>query len=174
MFQNAARIVRALFEVALRKGWPVMAGRLLLFSKIIEKWLWGFVFQNAARIVRALFEVALRKGWPVMAGRLLLFSKIIKKRLWGFVFQNAARIVRALFEVALRKGWPVMAGRLLLFSKIIEKRLWGFEHPLRQFAPFLSAEVLNKLEARDLTIARIHDMHASEIGQLHVFNIECS
>ena len=42
LLQNAARIVRALFEMALRKGWPVMAGRLLQLSKTIEKRLWGF------------------------------------------------------------------------------------------------------------------------------------
>lgn len=42
VLQNAARIVRALFEVALRKGWPIMAGRLLSLSKTIEKRLWGF------------------------------------------------------------------------------------------------------------------------------------
>ncbi|KAK2190751.1 hypothetical protein NP493_71g05055 [Ridgeia piscesae] len=40
--QNSARIVRGLFEVALRKGWPLMAGRLLQLSKIIERRLWGF------------------------------------------------------------------------------------------------------------------------------------
>ncbi|XP_078504501.1 activating signal cointegrator 1 complex subunit 3 [Lissotriton helveticus] len=40
--QNAARIVRALFEVALRKRWPAMTYRLLNLSKIIDKRLWGW------------------------------------------------------------------------------------------------------------------------------------
>ena len=40
--QNSARIIRALFEMALRKGWPIMAGRLLQLSKVIEKRQWGF------------------------------------------------------------------------------------------------------------------------------------
>ncbi|XP_029451214.1 activating signal cointegrator 1 complex subunit 3 isoform X1 [Rhinatrema bivittatum] len=40
--QNAARIVRALFEVALRKRWPTMTYRLLTLSKIIDKRLWGW------------------------------------------------------------------------------------------------------------------------------------
>ncbi|OCT80431.1 activating signal cointegrator 1 complex subunit 3 [Xenopus laevis] len=40
--QNAARIVRALFEVALRKRWPAMTHRLLNLSKIIDKRLWGW------------------------------------------------------------------------------------------------------------------------------------
>ena len=34
--------MRALFEMALRKGWPVMASRLLNLSKTVEKRLWGF------------------------------------------------------------------------------------------------------------------------------------
>ncbi|XP_012665836.1 activating signal cointegrator 1 complex subunit 3 [Otolemur garnettii] len=40
--QNAARIVRALFEIALRKRWPTMTYRLLNLSKIIDKRLWGW------------------------------------------------------------------------------------------------------------------------------------
>jgi len=42
MLQNAARIIRALFEVALRKNWPLMAGRLLKLSKVVEKRLWDW------------------------------------------------------------------------------------------------------------------------------------
>lgn len=40
--QNAARIVRALFEIALRKRWPAMTHRLLTLCKVIDKRLWGF------------------------------------------------------------------------------------------------------------------------------------
>jgi activating signal cointegrator complex subunit 3 len=40
--QNSARIIRALFEMAVRKGWPIMAGRLLQMSKVVEKRQWGF------------------------------------------------------------------------------------------------------------------------------------
>lgn len=40
--QNAARIVRALFEIALRKRWPTMTYRLLNLCKVIDKRLWGF------------------------------------------------------------------------------------------------------------------------------------
>ncbi|KAJ3598427.1 hypothetical protein NHX12_001937, partial [Muraenolepis orangiensis] len=39
---NAARIVRALFEIALRKRWPAMTYRLLNLCKVIDKRLWGF------------------------------------------------------------------------------------------------------------------------------------
>lgn len=38
--QNAARIVRALFEIALRKRWPLMTRRLLTLCKVIDKRLW--------------------------------------------------------------------------------------------------------------------------------------
>ncbi|XP_068602904.1 activating signal cointegrator 1 complex subunit 3 [Brachionichthys hirsutus] len=40
--QNAARITRALFEIALRRQWPVMTYRLLTLCKVIDKRLWGF------------------------------------------------------------------------------------------------------------------------------------
>ncbi|KAL0984962.1 hypothetical protein UPYG_G00151150 [Umbra pygmaea] len=40
--QNAARIVRALFEIALRKRWPTMTYRLLNLCKVIDKRLWGY------------------------------------------------------------------------------------------------------------------------------------
>lgn len=39
---NGSRIMRALFEVALRQGWPLMAGRLLEVCKTVDKRLWGF------------------------------------------------------------------------------------------------------------------------------------
>lgn len=40
--QNAARIIRALFEIALRKRWPTMTYRLLTLCKTIDKRLWAF------------------------------------------------------------------------------------------------------------------------------------
>uniref|UniRef100_A0A671V6M3 Activating signal cointegrator 1 complex subunit 3 n=1 Tax=Sparus aurata TaxID=8175 RepID=A0A671V6M3_SPAAU len=54
--QNAARIVRALFEIALRKRWPAMTYRLLTLCKVIDKRLWGFShplrqFPNLSHIV---------------------------------------------------------------------------------------------------------------------------
>ncbi|XP_067458608.1 activating signal cointegrator 1 complex subunit 3 [Thunnus thynnus] len=54
--QNAARIVRALFEIALRKRWPTMTYRLLTLCKVIDKRLWGFAhplrqFPNLSHIV---------------------------------------------------------------------------------------------------------------------------
>ena len=66
--------------------------------------------------------------------------------------------------MAIRKGWPIMAGRLLELSKVIEKRLWAFENPLRQF-PILGVEVLDKLEARRLTVDKLREMDPKEIGR---------
>merc|ERR1719341_1360105 len=40
--QNAARIARALFEIVLRKNLPLLAGRMLRFSKMVEKQMWDF------------------------------------------------------------------------------------------------------------------------------------
>ncbi|KAL4233009.1 activating signal cointegrator 1 complex subunit [Mactra antiquata] len=40
--QNSARIIRSLFEICLKKGWPIMASRLLNLSKTIDKRIWGF------------------------------------------------------------------------------------------------------------------------------------
>ncbi|TRY60612.1 hypothetical protein DNTS_007571 [Danionella cerebrum] len=40
--QNAARIVRALFEMALRKRWPAMTHRLLTLSKVMDRRLWDW------------------------------------------------------------------------------------------------------------------------------------
>jgi activating signal cointegrator complex subunit 3 len=83
----------------------------------------------------------------------------------AYVVQNASRIVRALFEIALRKNWPLMAGRLLKLSKVVEKRLWDWEHPLRQFA-VLPPEIANKIEERGLSVEKLREMSATEIGHM--------
>nr|CAH0109762.1 unnamed protein product [Daphnia galeata] len=38
--QNASRIARALFEIVLRKNWPLMSGRVLRVSNMIEQRVW--------------------------------------------------------------------------------------------------------------------------------------
>jgi len=38
--QNVTRIVRALFEIAIKRGWALLSGRLLNICKSIEKQLW--------------------------------------------------------------------------------------------------------------------------------------
>lgn len=59
--QNAARIVRALFEIALRKRWPLMTRRLLTLCKVIDKRLWDFAhplrqFPNLSPVVLRRLE----------------------------------------------------------------------------------------------------------------------
>ncbi len=39
---NATRIARALFEIVLRKNWPLLAGRMLKFAKTLERQMWDF------------------------------------------------------------------------------------------------------------------------------------
>ena len=34
--------IRALFEIALRRNWPLLAGRILKFAKTIERQMWDF------------------------------------------------------------------------------------------------------------------------------------
>lgn len=40
--QNATRILRALFDMVLRSGGAIMAGRLLTLCKVVEKQMWSF------------------------------------------------------------------------------------------------------------------------------------
>jgi activating signal cointegrator complex subunit 3 len=42
MLQNAVRIVRALFDIVLRKNNPIMAARCLTMSKMFEQQQWDF------------------------------------------------------------------------------------------------------------------------------------
>jgi activating signal cointegrator complex subunit 3 len=83
----------------------------------------------------------------------------------AYVSQNAARIIRALFEIAVHRGWPTMAERLLTLCKTVDRRLWAFRNPLWQFSS-LSLEIMRKLEAGKLTVDRLRDMPAEEIGHM--------
>ena len=58
-----------------------------------------------------------------------------------------------------------MTARLLTLSKVIEQQLWEFEHPLRQFRE-LRPEVLNRLEQGSLSLERLRELDAKEIGKL--------
>ncbi|XP_020291198.1 activating signal cointegrator 1 complex subunit 3 isoform X2 [Pseudomyrmex gracilis] len=83
----------------------------------------------------------------------------------AYVTQNAMRITRALFEIMLRQNNAIMAGRLLRMAKMFEAQQWEFFTPLRQF-DCLSAEVINKIEQRELEIYRLQDMDVKEIGSI--------
>ena len=54
-------------------------------------------------------------------------------------------------------------GRLLTLSKMVDKRIWGFETPLRQF-PILGQDSLKKIEDKKLTMDKLREMEAKEIG----------
>jgi activating signal cointegrator complex subunit 3 len=41
-FQNAVRIARALFDIVLRQGNPLLAGRMLNLSKMLQLQMWDF------------------------------------------------------------------------------------------------------------------------------------
>lgn len=82
----------------------------------------------------------------------------------AFVVQNMGRIVRALFELVLRKGWSSMVDKLLLLGKCIERRMWAFEHPLRQLP--ISADIVDRLERRNITLDALAHMDVSELGDL--------
>ncbi|CAG0885534.1 unnamed protein product [Cyprideis torosa] len=42
VIQNCSRIMRALFEIVLRKNWPLMAARILKLAIVIERQVWDF------------------------------------------------------------------------------------------------------------------------------------
>ena len=56
-----------------------------------------------------------------------------------------------------------MTKRMLTLSKVVDKRIWQWEHPFKQLEG-LSYEILMKLEKRNLTIDKMRDMDAKEIG----------
>lgn len=59
MAQNAARLLRGLFEIVLRKNWPSMTYRLLGLCKQLDKRTWGF--ESPLRQFNMIDDVLLRK-----------------------------------------------------------------------------------------------------------------
>ena len=57
--QSGARLMRALFEIALKRGWAALAHRLLTVSKMVERRIW--LSQSPLRQFSAVPEVLLRK-----------------------------------------------------------------------------------------------------------------
>ena len=79
---------------------------------------------------------------------------------------NAPRICRALFELCLKRGWCSMADLMLGLCKALEHRCWSYEHSLRQFSGLLKPEILYKLEKKNVTVDRLRDMSAQEVGSM--------
>ncbi|XP_076382118.1 activating signal cointegrator 1 complex subunit obelus [Megalopta genalis] len=95
-------------------------------------------------------------------GRITSFSLMSDQ---AYITQNAVRICRALFKIMLRKSNALMAGRLLEIVKMFELQQWNITSPLRQFS-CLTAEMIDKIEQRELTIDRLNDMSVKEIGDI--------
>ena len=83
-----------------------------------------------------------------------------------FIQQNAGRILRGLFEIALHKGQPSLSSKLLTLCKCVDHRRWMFDHPLRQFSYDRLEQALTRLEEKKMTLDRLRDMTADEIGML--------
>ena len=102
-----------------------------------------------------------------------------------YVGKNGARIARALFEISMHRGWGSTALRTLELCKAIDHQLWWATSdavrnhgrrkgkarvrwpPLRQFSDLRRLPaVLTNLEEKAVTIARLRDLSATEIGHL--------
>jgi hypothetical protein len=82
-----------------------------------------------------------------------------------YVTQSAGRLMRALYEIVLKRGWAQLADKALGLCKMINKRMWGSQTPLRQFKG-IPAEILQKVEKKDLPWERYYDLSSQEIGEL--------
>ncbi|KAI3929942.1 hypothetical protein MKW98_004096 [Papaver atlanticum] len=84
----------------------------------------------------------------------------------AYISASLARIMRALFEICLRRGWCEMTSFMLDYCKAVDRQIWPHQHPLRQFDRELSAEVLRKLEDREVDLDRLLEMEEKDIGLL--------
>ena len=82
----------------------------------------------------------------------------------SYVNQNVVRLVRALFEIVIKRSWAILSSRLLRLAKMLEQRMWDSGNPLWQFSQYISEEILEKLDAKKLTIERLLEMETKEIG----------
>jgi activating signal cointegrator complex subunit 3 len=82
----------------------------------------------------------------------------------SYVNQNVVRLIRALFEVVLKRSWATLSSRLLRLAKIVEQRIWDTANPLWQFSQYINIEILQKLDAKQMTPDRLLEMEAKDIG----------
>jgi pre-mRNA-splicing helicase BRR2 len=82
-----------------------------------------------------------------------------------YVTQSAGRILRAIFEVCLNRGWAQLARKALDLCKMVDKRQWLSMNPLRQF-PSFPADLIRKLERKDIPWDRYFDLSPQELGEL--------
>lgn len=84
----------------------------------------------------------------------------------SYVNQNVVRLIRALFEVVLKRSWATLSSRLLRLAKTVEQRIWDTVNPLWQFSQYINAEILQKLDAKQLTPERLLEMDPKDIGTM--------
>ncbi len=110
---------------------------------------------------------------PAAKINVLLQAHISRLRLEGlslssdmvYVTQSAGRLMRCLYEVCCRRGWANLAEKSLVLSKCVQAKMWASQTPLRQFAG-VPAEILMKVERKELPWERWNDLSALEIGEL--------
>jgi pre-mRNA-splicing helicase BRR2 len=82
-----------------------------------------------------------------------------------YVTQSAGRLMRCLYEVCCRRGWASLADKTLKLSKCVQRRMWASQTPLRQFTG-IPAEILMKVERKELPWERWYDLSSQDIGEL--------
>ncbi|KAF6257784.1 RNA helicase, activating signal cointegrator 1 [Scenedesmus sp. NREL 46B-D3] len=82
-----------------------------------------------------------------------------------YVTQSAGRLMRCLFEICLKRGWAGLTDKAINLCKEVNHRMWSSQNPLRQFKG-LPAELLTRLEKKDLPWERYYDLKPSELGDL--------
>lgn len=82
-----------------------------------------------------------------------------------YVTQSAGRLVRCLYEVCLRRGWAGLTEKALTLSKCVTQRMWASQTPLRQFKG-IPADILMKVERKELPWERWYDLSSQDIGEL--------
>ena len=82
-----------------------------------------------------------------------------------YVTQSAGRLMRCLYEVCCRRGWAILAEKALVLSKCVQMKMWASQTPLRQFAG-IPAEILMKVERKELPWERWYDLSSQDIGEL--------
>ncbi|KZV56545.1 hypothetical protein F511_16144 [Dorcoceras hygrometricum] len=84
----------------------------------------------------------------------------------AYISSSLARVMRALFEICLRRGWSEMSSFMLDYCKAVDRQIWPHQHPLRQFDKDISAEILRKLEEREVDLDNLYEMQEKDIGAL--------
>ncbi|KRX42392.1 U5 small nuclear ribonucleoprotein helicase [Trichinella nativa] len=82
-----------------------------------------------------------------------------------YVSQSAGRLFRAIYEIVLFRSWAQLAQKTLSMCKMVERKMWQSMCPLRQFKK-LPDEIVRKIEKKNFTFERLHDLEPNELGEL--------